>query len=156
MNTKPAVMELELDLLMPIIREQLAMGKSVRFSPRGISMLPMLRQGRDAVLLSPPPARLSRFDLPLYRRDNGKYILHRIVKTGATYTCIGDNQFDLEPGVRPDQIIAVVTEFYRDGRPITVKNPFYRFYCCAWHATRPLRHFCRRAIGWLRRHIKRI
>ena len=86
--------------LMPLIQESLSAGRSVRFSPRGISMLPMLRQGIDSVILSPAPETLKKYDLPLYRRDNGKYVLHRIVDAGATYTCVGDNQFQLEHGIR--------------------------------------------------------
>lgn len=144
-----------LDTLMPIFREQLEAGASVRFSPRGISMLPMLRQGRDSVLLSPLPKKLKPFDIALYRRDDGKYVLHRIVKVGQSITCIGDNQFEEEPGLRMDQMIGVVTAFYRDERRISVRSLGYRLYCRLWHLTRPLRHFLRRAKGWLRRHLRK-
>lgn len=149
----PTTYQIELDALMPIIREQLAAGQSVRFSPRGVSMLPMLRQGVDSVLLSPPPPRLRKYDLPLYRRADGKYILHRVVAVGETYTCAGDNQFVLETGVPHSQVIAVVTQFYRAGRPCAVNSLSHRLYCILWHRTRSLRHFFRRAVGWLRRHI---
>lgn len=144
-----------LDALMPIFREQLESGASVRFSPRGVSMLPMLRQGRDSVVLSPLPDRLKKYDVVLYRRDDGKYVLHRIVKIGKTITCIGDNQFILEAGLRRDQMIGVVSAFYRDERRISVKTWGYRFYRCLWHRTRPIRHFLRRAKGWLYRHLRR-
>ena len=139
---------------MPLIREKLDGGQCVRFSPMGVSMLPMLRQGRDAVELSPVPQRLKKYDLPLYQRDDGKFILHRIVEVGETYTCIGDNQFVLEPGVRQDQMIGLVTAFYRDGKRICVEAAGYRAYCRFWHYSRPVRHFWRRGIGWLRRHLK--
>ena len=142
---------MELDAL---IRESLAAGKTVRFQPRGISMLPMLRQGTDSVILSPVPEKLHKYDLPLYQRENGKYILHRIVKAEDTYTCIGDNQFELEHGLRHDQMIALVTAFTRGEREIPVTDPGYRIYCRFWHHTRGLRRFCRRAKGWLRRHLK--
>lgn len=140
--------------LMPLIQESLSAGRSVRFSPRGISMLPMLRQGIDSVILSPAPETLKKYDLPLYRRDNGKYVLHRIVDAGATYTCVGDNQFQLESGIRRDQILALVTGFYRGGTQHSVNEPAYRIYCRFWHYSRPLRHFWRRGIGFLRRKFK--
>ena len=142
-----------LEELMPLIRERLDAGGKVRFSPMGISMLPMLRQGMDTVTLSPVPKRLKKYDLPLYRRDDGKYILHRIVKTGECYTCIGDNQFALETGVRQDQIIAVVTSFSRNGKDIPVTALSYQLYCRMWHYSRPVRRFWRRGIGWLRRNF---
>ena len=140
---------MRLEQLMPLIQERLAAGKSVRFGPRGISMLPMLRQGRDKVVLSPVTGPLKKYDLPLYRRDNGQFVLHRIVKVGDSYTCIGDNQYVLECGVRQDQIIAVVTAFTRDDREIPVTDFGYRAYCRLWHWLRPVKRFlgrCKRAL----------
>lgn len=142
-----------MDALMPLFLERLAAGQTVRFSPMGVSMLPMLRQGIDSVELSPVPEKLKKFDLPLYRRENGQYVLHRIVEVGSTYTCIGDNQFLLEPGVEYGQVLALVTAFYRGDRKWRVTSPVYRAYCVIWHYSRPLRHFWRRGMGWLRRHL---
>ena len=139
---------------MPLIQESLTGGLSVRFSPRGISMLPMLRQGIDSVVLSPAPETLKKYDLPLYQRDNGKYVLHRIVDAGATYTCVGDNQFQLETGVRRDQILALVTGFYRGETYHSVNEPAYRLYCRLWHCSRPLRRLLRRGVNFLRRILK--
>lgn len=138
--------------LLPLIREQVALGGSVRIAPRGTSMMPMLRQGQDTVVLSPVPERLRKYDIPFYRRDNGQFVLHRIVAVGETYTCIGDNQFELEPGIRKEQMIAVVSAFTRGGREIPVTNLGYRCYCRLWHYSRPVRYVWRRALGWLRRN----
>ena len=142
-----------LEDLMPLIQEQLDAGKTVRFSPRGISMLPMLRQGKDQVVLSPLPETLKKYDLPLYRRKDGQFVLHRIIAVGETYTCMGDNQFDPEPGLQRDQMIALVTAFRRNGRDIPVTDPVYRLYCQFWHYSRKLRRFYRRGKNWLRRHL---
>ena len=144
--------EVQLDALMPVILEFLAEGNSVRLFPKGTSMLPMLRQGLDSVILSPKPINLQKYDLPLYQRDNGHYVLHRIIKTGETYACIGDNQFDLEYGVRTDQVIAVVTAFTRGSKEISVNSLTYQLYCRLWHYSRPLRRLWRRGVGWIRRH----
>lgn len=138
---------------MPLIREWLAEGKNVRFSPRGVSMLPMLRQGIDSVVISPLPEKLKKYDLPLYQRRNGQYVLHRIVEAGDTYTCIGDNQFVVEKGLAHEQMIGVVTRFYRDKKMIPVDNIWYRSYCRYWHYSRRLRYFWRLCTGWLRRHF---
>lgn len=143
----------KLDALMPLIRERLTAGQTIRFSPRGISMLPMLRQGTDSVLLSPVPEKLKKYDLPLYQREDGKYVLHRVIEAGETYTCMGDNQFIPEPGLRHEQMIAVVTVFYRGSREYSVNAMAYRAYCRFWHYSRPVRRFWRRGIGWLRRRI---
>lgn len=136
---------------MPLIQEQLDRGQTVRFSPRGTSMLPMLRQGLDTVTLSPAPERLRKFDLPLYRRENGQYVLHRVIRAGSAYTCMGDNQFAPEPGVGHDQVIALVTAFSRDGREYSVHSPAYWLYCRLWHFSRPVRRLWRRSRSLLRR-----
>jgi len=140
--------------LVPLFQERLAAGQSVRFSPRGVSMMPMLREGTDSVVISPVPEKLRKYDIPLYQRENGKYILHRIVHVGETYICMGDNQFVPEEGIRHSQMIGVVTSFYRGENRWEVTDLRYWCYCRFWHHTRPLRKFYRRATGWLRRHLK--
>lgn len=139
---------------MPVIKEKLASSGTVKFSPQGISMLPMLRQGIDSVVLSPVPERLKKYDLPLYQRDDGKYILHRVVEAGESYTCCGDNQFVLEYGLRHEQMIAIVTGFTRGEKEHSVDELGYKLYCRVWHYSRPIRHFWHRGLGWLRRHLK--
>jgi len=140
---------------MPLIREQLASGRNVQFSPRGTSMLPMLRQGIDRVVLSPAPEKLRKYDLPLYQRADGRYILHRVVAVDDQYTCIGDNQFQLEHGVPHDWVIAIVSAFYRRDRLWRTNDWRYRLYCRLWHYSRPMRHLWRRGRGWLHRHLHR-
>lgn len=137
--------------LLPLIRERIAEGESVRFPPRGTSMLPMIRQGVDNVVLSPLPEKLKKYDIPFYRRKDGQFVLHRIVKVGETYTCIGDNQFLLEPGVAYEQMIGVVTAFTRGDRQHSVREPGYWLYCRFWHYSRPLRRLWRGALWRLRR-----
>lgn len=141
-----------LEELLPLIQEQLGQGKQVKFAPHGTSMLPMLRQGRDSVILSPVPRKLKKYDLPLYRRDNGQFVLHRVIRVGDTYTCMGDHQFIPEPGLRHDQMIGLVTAFYRDKKEIRVSSPGYWLYCRLWLLSRPLRHLWQRGVSWLRRH----
>ena len=143
--------EIRLEALLPIMEATLAAGKSVSFSPQGVSMLPMLHQGVDTVTLSPLPPTLRKYDLPLYRRDDGHFVLHRIVKAGETYTCCGDNQYVSEAGLRRDQMLALVTSFTHKGRTVPVTHPAYRLYCIFWCASRPMRHFLCRVRGKLRR-----
>ncbi len=143
--------DIRLEDMLPVMLEALERGQSVRFSPRGTSMRPMLRQGLDSVTLSPVQGPLKKYDLPFYRRADGHCVLHRIVAVGETYTCIGDNQFQREPGLTQGQMLAVVTSFSRAGKEYSVKAPAYRLYCRFWHITRPVRHLWRRGIARLRR-----
>lgn len=145
-----------LEQLLPLLRERLEAGQDVQFTPRGASMLPMLRDGQDCVVLSPVHGTLKKYDLPLYRRPDGRFVLHRIVSvSGQTYTCVGDNQFVLESGVEHGQVIAVVTAFTRKGRRWSTDDALYRFYCRLWHMSRPVRRLWRRGWGKLKRSLKK-
>ena len=147
--------DIRMEQLMPLFRERLDKGQTVRFMPRGISMLPMLRQGIDSVVLSPLPEKLKKYDLPLYQRPNGKYILHRIVDVGDTYTCLGDNQYKKEFGVEHPWMIGVVTAFYRGEKYHSVNELGYQICCRLWYLFKRLRIFGSRCKGWLKRHLKR-
>jgi hypothetical protein len=125
-----------LEELMPHIRSSLAEGKCVTIGPKGTSMLPLIRQGTDYVELSPLPEKLKKYDLPLYQRPDGTFVLHRIIKAGTTYTCMGDNQFRKETGVTYDQMIALVTAIYRGEKRVSVTAFSYKAYCRLWHWTR--------------------
>ncbi len=114
-------------------------------------MLPMLVEGRDSVVLSPLPEKLSRYDLPLYQRKNGQFVLHRIVKVADTYACLGDHQFDLETGLTHDQMIAVVTSFTRKGKDYQVTALSYRLYRCLWFRSRHIRRLWRGGVNRLKR-----
>jgi len=143
--------EVRLQDVMPRIRELLAKGQSVRLYPKGVSMMPMLRQNVDSVMLSPVPGKLKKYDLPLYQRRDGQYVLHRILGVGETYTCIGDNQFSYERNVRHEQVLAVVTGYYRGEKYRTVDCFGYKLYCRFWHWTRKPRWYWR----WFKNKIKR-
>ena len=136
MTSLPDKKEVSLDEMMPLFLQQLAAGKRVRFGPKGVSMLPMIRQGIDTVELAAVPGKLKKYDLPLYQRRDGHYVLHRIVKVEDTYTCIGDNQFQLERGLTQDQMIGVVTALYRGEKRWEVDCWQYKLYCRVWHYTR--------------------
>ena len=151
--------EVQLDEVIEIISEKLKAGGTVTFTPNGTSMLPMLRDGEDVVVLKGTGGkRLRLFDVPLYRRDNGQYVLHRVIDfcRDGTYVMCGDNQFAKEKGIRDDQIIAVMTGFYRKGKTYYKESFLYRLYINFWYYTRPFRHgysFSRRKASGL---IKKI
>ncbi len=146
--------KLRLEQIMPLVCESLVQGNDVRFSPKGTSMLPMLRQGIDSVVISPIPEEIKKYDLPLYKRANGQFVLHRVVKTGNTFTCIGDNQFEYEYGIEKEQIIGVVTEFYRGDKKQSVNSAMHRLYCMFWHHSRPVRRIWRKTKDRIKKIIK--
>jgi hypothetical protein len=145
---------MHLDEIMPLVKESLSVGQSIRIFPYGTSMLPMLREGVDSVVLS-TIQEPKKYDVILYQRRNGQYVLHRLVGVGEKYTFLGDNQFALEHGIDRDQMIAYVSSFYRGDREVSVKKASYKLYCRLWYGSRGIRSFWRRGIGWMRRKFKK-
>lgn len=106
--------------IMPLIVSQLESGGTVCIKPYGTSMLPLIRQGKDEVVLEKHTQKAKRYDILFYRRKNGQFVLHRVVKfdKNGGYIIRGDHQFEYEYGITDDDVIAVVKEIRRDGKCI--------------------------------------
>ena len=115
--------------LVPVLVEVIESGGEFRLFPRGASMLPLLREGRNSVALV-KKGELSVGDICLYRRENGQFVLHRIVGRAAdgTLDFCGDNQSEIEHGIREEQVIAVVTAYYRGEKRISVRSVRHSLY----------------------------
>ena len=102
-----------------VIEEILNAGGEFRMYPKGTSMLPLIVQGRDSVVLrkrvESPDEPLKRHDIAFYRRANGQFVLHRVmrVQRNGCYTMCGDNQLELEKDLLPSQIIGYVSQLYK-------------------------------------------
>ena len=108
------------------------------YKTRGVSMLPMLHQNRDIVVIVPPEGRLKKYDVALYKRGSS-YILHRIIGTqDEEYLIRGDNTYRKEY-VPPELMIGVLTGFVRNGKSHSVEDTGYQIYCRIWNAIYPLR-----------------
>lgn len=113
----------------PVIKETLAENGRVSFVSAGTSMLPTIRDRQDTVTLVKLDGRLKAGDVAFYQRDNGQFILHRVMyDNGTTYVCRGDNQWANEYNVRHDQMIAKLESFERDGKKHNVTDRDYQIY----------------------------
>ena len=141
-----------------LLQTQLTHGGIANLVVTGNSMYPMLFHRRDSVTLATVSQPLRKGDLILYRRENGTYVLHRIVtkpKDGA-FLCAGDNQW-IREHVCSQQVIARVIRFVRKGKPHEASALSHRIYIWLWIALFPLRKpliRLRRSIGRLRRKKK--
>lgn len=142
--------------LMPIIRDSFEQGLTVTLPVTGNSMKPLFSHKRDSVVLSAcDPYSLKRGDVPLYRRDDGQYVLHRIVRVEEdTYTLTGDAQWELEIGLPKKNVLAVMTGFIRKGKAVNCQNFSYRVYVAVWMCLRPLRPMMVRVRRKLRSMLK--
>ncbi len=102
--------------LLACVKASVEAGGVFRFYPRGVSMLPTIREGRDAVLLV-APTDYKVGDALLYRRANGKAVLHRLLairKDGLVFS--GDNQGYKETGLSPDAVYAKLSAVIYDDK----------------------------------------
>lgn len=113
----------------------------------GVSMMPMLRDRRDTVVITPVSGRLKKYDVALYR-FGGKYLLHRVVKVlPDSYICCGDNCITPEVGVTDADVIGILTEVWRGDKKLNLDGGCYKIYYKLRVATFGLRRFVRRAGG---------
>ena len=143
---------LPMEELYPILEEQLASGGRCLLPVTGSSMLPALRQGRDAVLLEKRP--VGRGDVILYRRENGAFILHRIVgERGDLWLCCGDNQWRGE-AVPKDRVLAAVAAVRRGGRETGLSPLWTALWTGLFPVRRPLIAL-RRWAGKVKKQLRR-
>ena len=139
--------------LMPLIEESIKSGQKVKMQVSGISMTPLLHDVRDAVVLEKPD-KLKKYDIVLHRRENGQYILHRIIKKkGDVLTIAGDFETEKEYPVYEKQVIAKVTSFRRNGKEYKVTDFIIRLYSRLWLLIFPQRQNVLYLINVIRRKL---
>ena len=133
--------------------ELLATQGKIIHTNKGDSMLPLLREGKDLMVIEPrPQGPCKRYDAVLYKRPNGKYVMHRILKRRKDgYVLCGDNRYMREFGVPDEWIIGILTAVIRDGKTIPVTAPRYRLYVHLWCDFYWIRAFIIRVRGVLRK-----
>ena len=131
------------EILLEEYRQLLASDEEIEALPlvvTGNSMSPFLVGGRDRVFLSRLNRPAKRGDILLYRRNSGAYVLHRVFRwEGETLTMVGDAQWDLEPGIRREQVLAVVTRVQRKGSILGPGDLWWDFFETLWIRLVPLR-----------------
>ena len=126
----------------------------------GVSMMPLLRQNKDLMVIRRITGPLQKNDAVLFKRPNGVYVLHRIIKVCGLgqYRIVGDNCAFSET-VPEEWIIGILTEVIKDGRHISVESEEYKAYLkkVPWHRFKlKLRHFSRAIIGKTKRVLRRL
>ena len=124
----------------------------------GVSMLPLLKQGRDLFVVKKRGSdRLRAGDVVLYRRPPDKDVLHRIVQVREKdYVILGDNCVNREYGITDDDILGVMTGFVRNGKQHDVTEAGYRLYSFLWLHGAGVRILAKRAESYLKSGIKKI
>ena len=127
------------------------------YSNVGISMLPLLKEGRDLFTVRKKGRkRCKKYDVVLYRRPPNSYVLHRIIEVRENdYVILGDNCLNKEYGITDDDIIGVMTSYVHNGKKHSVNELIYRIYSHIWVDLAAVRVFLMRVRIKLKRLIKR-
>ena len=131
---------MEPEALMEQLPEMLLEAESIPLIISGNSMAPFLRHGRDTVYLAQITQPPKKGDMILFRRENGAYVLHRVYrKRNGVFSMVGDGQLSLEPGIRYEQMLAVVKAVRRNGRLLHAGSLCWEFFEHVWLDLLPLR-----------------
>ena len=127
----------------------------------GISMLPLLREGKDTVVLKELPVdeMPAIGDVILFERGNQK-VLHRIIgidnrfppDNRVIYSVRGDNCIQSEP-VGREQILAVMTAYVKNGKTVRADDEKYQKYVRKMLKRDTNRH---KKLIWFRNRLRRI
>ncbi len=131
------------------IEQQLAQNGVYVGLTKGVSMRPMLREGKDTIIVSPVVGRLKKYDVPLYRK-HGSYVLHRVVEvTDKGYVICGDNCVSKEYDVTDGMFVGVLSGFRRGKKYVSLESKGYIAYAKIWVALYPVRrlYMCARAFA---------
>ena len=116
--------------LVPLITDLLKDGKDVIITARGNSMRPMVKNLRDALILTSYKGNAEVGDVILYKRESGSFVLHRIVDKSedGSYVLMGDFQLVREEGIKESQILASLSGYIRKGRTVLCSSKRYQRY----------------------------
>lgn len=96
-------------------------------STRGVSMLPMIKTGRDVVIIEPKRERLKQYDVALYRRGDA-YVLHRVIEVqDGRYLIRGDNTY-VDEFIPEEDVIGVLAEYYKGRKLVSLDSLSYKKY----------------------------
>ena len=106
----------------------------------GISMLPMLKQRRDTIVVCAKTEKLKPLDVALYHRGDA-YVLHRVLRQTPTgYIIRGDNCYSDEI-IPEEDVFGVLTEFFRKDKHFLCTDKKYIAYAKRRVKSYPIRRF---------------
>ena len=127
--------------LIPAIGKLVEEGQEVIFKPKGMSMLPFIRGGRDSVLLRKAD-ELKVGDIALAEISEGRYVLHRIeMIEGETIVLMGDGNLVGRERCRREDVMAIAVKIIKGSREIDCQSPGHLRNAEIWKRLLPVRRY---------------
>ena len=135
--------------------QELSKNGRLIFTNVGDSMWPLIIEGRDLIIIEKCDLPLKKYDIPLYKRDSGQYVLHRILKVKkGGYVLCGDNRATREYGICDRHILGKLTGIIRNGRQVNLIVVKYKIYTHLWCDFYFLRALIIKIYGKIKRYAK--
>lgn len=137
--------EIPNEILIPKVKEVIERGATATLRVKGHSMRIFLSNGRDLVtLVAPERENLRVGDVVLAEIQPKVYVLHRIIqRTQDQLTLMGDGNVGTTETCTINDVIGIVTLFYRKGRtkPDSVNGWKWKTYSRIWLTLTPIRRY---------------
>lgn len=118
---------------------------------QGVSMRPMLKSGRDTVVIVKKTERLKALDVAFYRRGE-KYVLHRVIEPiDGGYLIRGDNCYSDEL-IPEENVLGVLDEYFCGDVLVKCTDKKYLAYAKRRVKNYPVRRFFVR-VKWKTKRI---
>ncbi|MBR5660048.1 MAG: S24/S26 family peptidase [Bacteroidales bacterium] len=139
MDERPSAVDMKVmepETYFAMVKELLSEGKDVEMTPKGNSMLPFIKGGRDSVVLTMPPKDLEVGDIVL-AKVGSRFVMHRVFAIeGEKLTLMGDGNIRGKEHCASDDVIAIVSEIHKEnGKKVIPGKAVF------WRWIRPLRIF---------------
>ncbi|HOM67878.1 MAG TPA: signal peptidase I [Brevefilum fermentans] len=107
-------------------------GRTLRFTAKGGSMDPLIRDGDTLFLAPADPSRIKFGDVVFFVNGGGKPLIHRVIKTqkrGKDRWLLirGDRANNVDGYFPPSEIFGRVIAVERVGQQIRADQPVYKF-----------------------------
>lgn len=127
--------------LLPEVVQLLSKGNSVTLKAKGNSMLPLLKDGRDHIVLVPFD-KLKKGDVVLAEINTDQYVLHRIIDIrGSRIILMGDGNLRGKEICNIIDIAGVAKSFIRKGKSLDCNSLRWKIYSKVWPTLRPIRRY---------------
>lgn len=127
--------------LIPAIGKLIEEGQEVIFKPKGVSMLPFIRGGRDSVLLRKADG-LKVGDIALAEISEGRYVLHRIETIeDDMIVLMGDGNLVGRERCRKEDVIAIAVKIIKENKEIDCQSPRHMRVAEIWKRLLPVRRY---------------
>lgn len=103
------------------------------YTNKGKSMFPLIKEGKDVLVICSQTEDVKPFDVILTKRPSGRYLLHRIIRKNddGTFSISGDNSYKCDC-IRSDEIIGKLTTIIRDDEKNELNSLYYKIYTFIW------------------------